>query len=476
MSELLSERTESTLFPADFLWGGATAAYQIEGAVNEGGRGRSIWDTFSHTPGRTFNGDTGDTAIGHYHRYRDDVALMAGLGLNAYRFSIAWPRIQPTGSGPANEAGLDFYRRLVDEMLGHGIEPWATLYHWDLPQDLEDAGGWPERDTALRFADYATLVHGAIGDRVASWTTLNEPFCSALIGYASGGHAPGRTEPAAALRATHHLLLGHGLATQALRTVDSQARIGITLNLYAVDPASDDPVDVDAARRVDGLQNRIFLNPVLLGRYPDDVLQDVEHLGGFGDVQESDLATISTPIDFLGVNYYTRHVITGHPAVASAEADGADGPPASSWVGSEHVRGVFRGLPRTDMDWEVDPDGLYEVLTRLREEYPAVPLLITENGAAFADQVGEDGVVHDRERIGYIDAHLRACHQAITDGVPLQGYFVWSIFDNFEWACGYAKRFGIVHVDYDSQQRTPKDSAAFYSEVVRTGDLPAAPS
>jgi beta-glucosidase len=471
VSELLSERTESTLFPADFLWGGATAAYQIEGAVTEGGRGPSIWDTFSRTPGRTFNGDTGDQAIDHYHRYRDDVALMDSLGLNAYRFSIAWPRIQPTGSGPASEAGLDFYRRLVDELLAQGIEPWVTLYHWDLPQALEDAGGWPARDTARRFADYALLVHGALGDRVSSWTTLNEPFCSSLIGYAAGEHAPGRTEPAAALRATHHLLLGHGLAIQALRTVAPEAKLGITLNLYAVDAATDNPADLDAARRVDGLQNRIFLDPVLLGRYPSDVLEDVEQLGGFGDVRDGDLAAISGRLDFLGVNYYTRHVITATP-----DPDAEPGPRTSPWVGADNVRSVFRGLPRTDMDWEIDPDGLYEVLTRLRDEYPAIPLLITENGAAFADQVGEDGVVHDPQRIDYIDAHLRACHRAIAEGVPLRGYFVWSIFDNFEWACGYAKRFGIVHVDYDSQLRTPKDSAGYYSEVVRTGDLPAAPS
>jgi beta-glucosidase len=480
MSELLRETTavETARFPETFLWGGATASYQIEGAVTEGGRGRSIWDTFSHTPGLTFEGHTGDEAIDHYHRYRDDVALMAGLGLNAYRFSVAWPRIQPDGTGPAVEAGLDFYRRLVDELLSHEIEPWITLYHWDLPQALEDAGGWPARETALRFADYAGLVHQALGDRVRHWTTLNEPFCSSLIGYAAGDHAPGRTEPAAALRATHHLLLAHGLATETLRAADPQVQVGITLNLYAVDPASDHPADLDAARRVDGLQNRIFLDPVLLGRYPEDVLQDVEHLGGLGDVRDGDLALINAPLDFLGVNYYTRHVISAGDRTANGlvETDipetGVCEPEASPWVGSEYVRGVFRGLPRTEMDWEVDPDGLHEVLLRLRDEYPAVPLLITENGAAYDDRVSPDGAVHDPHRVAYLDAHLRACHRAITDGVPLRGYFVWSVFDNFEWACGYDKRFGVVHVDYSTQQRTPKDSAGFYSHVLRNGALP----
>jgi beta-glucosidase len=468
VSELLSTNSDTGVrtFPTDFLWGGATAAYQIEGAVTEGGRGPSIWDTFSHTPGKTFEGHTGDQAIEHYHRYRDDVALMAGLGLKAYRFSIAWPRIQPDGTGPAVEAGLDFYRRLVDELLGHGIEPWVTLYHWDLPQALEDRGGWPERDTAHRFADYASLVHGALGDRVKNWTTLNEPFCSSLLSYSAGVHAPGRTEPAAGLRAVHHLLLGHGLAVQAMRAADPEADYGITLNLYAMGTETDSAADADAARRVDGLQNRIFLDPVLLGRYPQDVLKDVEPIGGMGDVQDGDLEVISTPLDFLGVNYYTRHVVKG---------TGVDNGKPTTWVASTGIEHVFRGLPRTAMDWEVDPDGLHEVLTRLRDEYPAIPLLITENGAAFDDEKSADGGVHDPDRVAYLDGHLRACHQAIVDGVPLRGYFVWSIFDNFEWACGYDRRFGIVHVDYDSQQRTRKDSASFYSDVLRGGALPEEP-
>ncbi len=475
MTELTDEQTGTisttagqgpAIFPVDFVWGGATAAYQVEGAFDLDGRGRSIWDTYSHTPGRTVGGDTGDVAIEHYHRYRDDVALIADLGLNAYRFSVSWPRIQPDGTGPANQAGLDFYRRLVDELLGRGVDPWITLYHWDLPQALEDAGGWPVRDTAQRFADYAGLVHAALGDRVSSWSTLNEPFCSSLVGYAAGAHAPGRTEPAAALRAVHHLLLGHGLANQVIRAADPQAEVGITVNLYAISPAGSSEADLDAARRVDGLQNRIWLDPLLLGHYPEDVLADVEPLGGLGEIRDGDLELISGPLDFLGVNYYSRHVVTGEPAASAGPEE------ATTWVGSEHVRTVLRGLPQTEMGWEVDPDGLYEVLSRLRSDYPEIPLLITENGAAFDDQVGPDGEVHDPRRVAYLDSHLRACHRAISDGVPLHGYFVWSVFDNFEWAWGYAKRFGVVHVDYTSQRRTPKDSARYYSGVARAGELP----
>jgi beta-glucosidase len=456
-------------FPAGFLWGGATAAYQIEGAVSEDGRGPSIWDTFAHTPGRVQNGDHGDVAIDHYHRYADDVALMSELGLQAYRFSVSWPRIQPTGSGRPLAAGLGFYDRLVDELLGHGIQPWVTLYHWDLPQALEDAGGWPVRDTAHRFADYAQLVHSALGDRVTGWMTLNEPYCSSFVGYATGRHAPGRQEAAAALRAVHHLLLGHGLAVEALRAADPGVQVGITLNLYAVSPATASPADAEAARRVDGLQNRLFLDPVLRGEYPADVLADVAELGGLGEVRDGDLAVISTPIDVLGINYYSRHVVSGDRTVPD-EVNEPDQP--SAWVGSDDVRQVLRGRARTDTNWEIDPEGLYEVLIRLREEYPAVPTMITENGAAFADQVGPDGLVHDQDRVAYLDAHLRACRQAMTAGVPLRGYFVWSVFDNFEWAEGYAKRFGIVHVDFDELLRLPKDSAQYYAALIRTGELP----
>jgi len=457
------------LFPAGFLWGAATAAYQIEGAVTEDGRAPSIWDTFSRTPGRVLNGDSGDVACDHYHRYHDDVTLMAELGLASYRFSVSWPRVQPTGSGPAHQAGLDFYRRLVDDLLEHGIEPWLTLYHWDLPQPLEDAGGWPARDTAAWFAEYAELVHGALGDRVRYWTTLNEPWCSAFLGYGSGAHAPGRSDGADALRAAHHLMLGHGLAVRALRAARADHQFGITLNLYAVSPQSDSPGDADAARRIDGLANRIFLDPVLRGEYPADVLDDLRGLTDFEHVRDGDLEIISTPLSLLGINYYSRHVV-------AAPAPGTEPDPSwrapSNWPGSERVRFVTRGLPVTDMGWEIDAPGLVEVLHRVYTGYPELPLYITENGAAFLDEV-IDGTVDDPDRVAYFDAHLRACHEAISAGVPLRGYFAWSLMDNFEWSWGYSKRFGMIHVDYGSQLRTPKASARWYADVIRGNGLTA---
>ncbi|MBD2899257.1 Beta-glucosidase [Actinomadura sp. RB99] len=456
-------------FPTGFRWGAATAAYQIEGAAAEDGRGPSIWDTFARTPGKVLGGDTGDVAVDHYHRYPEDVALMRDLGLSSYRFSISWPRVQPAGAGAVNERGLDFYRRLVDALLEAGIEPWPTLYHWDLPQPLEDAGGWPERDTAHRFADYAGLVHEAIGDRVRHWTTVNEPWCAAFLGYASGDHAPGRLDPSGSLLAAHHLMLGHGLAVQAMRARHPGNLFGAAVNLYAVSPATDDPADVDAARRIDGMQNRLFLDPLLLGRYPEDVLADTARHGF--EPGAADLAVINQPIDQLGINYYTRHTVAGTPGEA---AQTASGPFAvhSPWVGSEHVRFVSAGRPTTGMGWEIDEGGLHEVLTRVHREYPAVPLYITENGAGYDETPDGDGTVHDAGRIAYIDAHLRACHAAIADGVPLAGYFTWSLLDNFEWAWGYSKRFGLVHVDYATQRRTPKDSARWYSDVIRRGGLP----
>ncbi|MGC5017620.1 GH1 family beta-glucosidase [Micromonospora sp. DT47] len=457
------------IFPPGFLWGAATAAYQIEGAATEGGRTPSIWDTFSHTEGRVVAGHTGDVACDHYHRMPDDVRLMAELGLKSYRFSVSWPRVQPGGSGPANQQGLDFYRRLVDELLAHGIEPWLTLYHWDLPQPLEDAGGWPARDTAARFADYAQLVADALGDRVRYWTTLNEPWCSAFLGYGSGVHAPGRSDGADSVRAGHHLMLGHGLAVRALRASLPQAQVGITVNLYPVTPATDAPADVDAARRIDGLANRFFLDPVLRGSYPADLTADLRQVTDFGHVRDGDLATISTPLDLVGVNYYSRHVV-------AAPVEGA--PPEkywrapSCWPGSEDVRFVTRGVPVTDMDWEIDSPGLVETLRRVHDEYTDLPLYVTENGSAFVDAV-VDGRVDDVDRLGYFDAHLRASYEAISAGVPLRGYFAWSLMDNFEWAWGYTKRFGMVYVDYDSQARIPKSSARWYAEVIRRNGLAA---
>ncbi|MGW1059772.1 GH1 family beta-glucosidase [Micromonospora rubida] len=456
-------------FPPGFLWGAATAAYQIEGAATEGGRAPSIWDTFSHTQGRTVAGHTGDVACDHYHRMPDDVRLMADLGLKSYRFSVSWPRVQPGGSGAANPEGLDFYRRLVDELLGHGIEPWLTLYHWDLPQPLEDAGGWPVRDTAARFADYARLVADALGDRVRYWTTLNEPWCSAFLGYGSGVHAPGRTDGADAVRAGHHLMLGHGLAVQALRATRPDAQLGITVNLYPVDPASSAPADVDAARRIDGLANRFFLDPVLRGAYPDDLRADLAAVTDFGHVRDGDLETISTPLDLVGINYYSRHVVA---APVEGEPPQDYWRASTCWPGSEDVRFVTRGVPVTDMDWEIDAPGLLETLERVHREYTGLPLYVTENGSAFVDAV-VDGRVDDADRLAYFDSHLRAAHAAIGSGVPLRGYFAWSLLDNFEWAWGYTKRFGMVYVDYDSQTRIPKSSARWYAEVIRRNGLAA---
>ena len=447
-------------FPQGFVWGAATASYQIEGAVHEDGRGDSIWDTFSRTPGKVFAGHTGDVACDHYHRYRDDVALMADLGLASYRFSVAWPRIQPDGTGPVNLRGLDFYDRLTDELIGHGIEPVVTLYHWDLPQTLQSRGGWTVRETAEAFAEYAQIVHARLGDRVRTWITLNEPWCSAYLGYASGRHAPGITEPASAFTAVHHLLLGHGLAARALRAAGAQS-VGITLNPASVLPMDpENAADVEAARIVDGLNNRIFLDPLIKGHYPADMLEHMKRFTDLGFIADGDEEVIQAPIDVLGVNFYQPTYVSAKPGVpASEENPGTEGVEFRKPVG-----------PVTDMDWQIEPAGLTRLLERLHRDY-GVPMLITENGAAYPDGPGADGRVHDTNRIEYLDGHLRACHDAISNGVDLRGYFVWSLMDNFEWAEGYAKRFGIVHVDYRTQARLPKDSARWYSEVIRRNGL-----
>ncbi|GAA4844080.1 GH1 family beta-glucosidase [Kitasatospora terrestris] len=460
-----------TGFPPGFVWGAATAAYQIEGAAAEGGRTPSIWDTFSRVPGAVRNGDTGDIAVDHYHRWRDDLALMADLGLGAYRFSLAWPRIRPGGRGPANEAGLEFYDRLVDGLLEHGITPVATLYHWDLPQELEDAGGWPERDTAYRFAEYAAIAARRLGDRISTWTTFNEPWCSAFLGYGNGVHAPGRKDPVDALTAHHHLLLAHGLGTAALRAeLPAAAQVSLTLNLAAVRPLTDAPGDLDAARRIDGLANRIFLDPVFHGRYPADVLADTAHLTDWSFVHDGDLAEISRPIDSLGINYYTPTVVAADPTGTAPRQDGHQGD--SPWPADRGIRFLPAEGSRTAMDWPVDADGLYELLVRLRDDLPGLPLLVTENGAAYEDYCDPSGDVHDPERVAYLRGHLGAVRRAIEEGAPVKGYFLWSLLDNFEWAYGYSKRFGIVHVDFASQRRTPKDSARWYAQVMRTGELP----
>jgi beta-glucosidase len=465
--------TAARTFPRDFLWGSATASYQIEGAASEDGRTPSIWDTFARTPGRVRNGDTGDIATDHYHRWREDVALMARLGLRAYRFSLAWPRIQPTGRGPAVQRGLDFYRRLVDELLEHDIQPVATLYHWDLPQELEDAGGWPERVTAQRFADYAALAADALGDRVRTWTTLNEPWCSAFLGYGSGVHAPGRTDPVAALRAAHHLNLGHGLAVQALRDrLPAGAQCSVTLNIHHVRPLTTGDADTDAARRIDALANRVFTGPMLQGAYPEDLIKDTAALTDWSFVHDGDLDQIRQPLDFLGVNYYSPTLVSHSDDTGTHTADGHGKSAHSPWPGADRV--AFHQPPgeTTAMGWAVDASGLYELLRRLASDFPELPLVITENGAAYDDYADPTGRVNDPDRIRYVRDHLTAVHDAITDGVDVRGYFLWSLLDNFEWAHGYSKRFGAVYVDYPTGTRIPKASAHWYAEVARTGVLP----
>ncbi|MFF8640203.1 GH1 family beta-glucosidase [Streptomyces sp. NPDC015345] len=460
-------------FPAGFLWGAATSAYQIEGAVREDGRTPSIWDTFSHTPGRTVGGDTGDVAVEHYHRYRDDVALMADLGLNAYRFSVSWSRVQPTGRGPAVQRGLDFYRRLVDELLAKGIAPAVTLYHWDLPQELEDAGGWPARETAYRFAEYAGFVAEALGDRVESWITLNEPWCSAFLGYGSGVHAPGRTDPAAALHAAHHLNLAHGLGTQALRAaLPARARVAVSLNSAVVRAVSGSAPDMDARRRIDNLANGVFHGPMLHGAYPADLLTDTARITDWSCVKDGDLAAIHQPLDALGLNYYTPALVSAAPEGGSSSADGHGASDHSPWPSAEDV--AFHQTPgeRTEMGWTIDPTGLHELIMRYSREAPGLPLYITENGAACDDKPDPDGRVHDPERIAYLHGHLAAVRRAITDGADVRGYYLWSLLDNFEWAYGYSKRFGAVYVDYETQARIPKSSAHWYATVAGAGALP----
>lgn len=470
-------------FPPGFLWGAATSAYQVEGAAREGGRTPSIWDTFSHTPGKVAGGDTGDVAVDHFHRRHEDLELMAALGLGAYRFSVSWPRVQPTGRGPAVQRGLDFYRRLVDGLLARGIRPVLTLYHWDLPQELEadihggsaSGGGWPHRDTAQRFADYAAIVAEALGDRVEWWTTLNEPWCSAFLGYGSGVHAPGRSDPVAALRAAHHLNLAHGLAAQALRAaLPARGQVMISLNPAAVRARSDAPEDLEAQRRIDALATRIFTGPLLRGAYPADLLADTAHLTDWSFVRDGDLTVIKHPLDALGINYYTPTVVSaGTDNAPPPRHDGHGASMHSPWPGADRV--AFHQPPgdRTAMGWSVDPTGLYDLLMRMHREAPGLPLYITENGAAYEDRPDAEGAVHDPERIAYLHAHLAAAHRALAEGADLRGYFLWSLMDNFEWAYGYGKRFGAVHVDFTTQARTPKASAHWYANVARTNELPA---
>jgi beta-glucosidase len=417
-----------------FRWGVATSAYQIEGAFADDGRTPSIWDTYCRTPGMVVNGENGDVACDHYYRMPEDVALIRELGVDLYRFSVAWPRVQPGGRGPANAKGLDFYDRLVDELHAADIEPWLTLYHWDLPQELEDAGGWPSRDTAYRFLDYAGLVFDRLGDRVPTWTTLNEPWCSAWLGYVEGRHAPGRSSFSDGIRAAHHLLLAHGLVAQQLR--DHPVDVGITLNLGGHYPATDDPDAVASARHADGMTLRLYLDPLVHGRYPSD-------LGDLAlPIVDGDLDIISTPIDLLGVNYYSSRWHDAHGVMAT-------------------------GRPVTAMGWEIVPEGLTRILVRLSRDYPGIPLWVTENGAAFDDKPDGAGFVADDDRVAYLSAHLDAVEAAKAQGADVRGYFAWSLMDNFEWAFGYDKRFGLVHVDYGTLTRTPKKSALWFKEKIR---------
>ncbi|MEN3539486.1 GH1 family beta-glucosidase [Microbispora sp. ZYX-F-249] len=435
----------------DFVWGVATSAYQIEGAALEDGRLPSIWDTFCRVPGAIDGGDTGDVACDHYHRWREDVGLLERLGVDAYRFSVAWPRVVPDGAGPVNPRGLAFYDRLVDALLDAGIRPFVTLYHWDLPQALQDRGGWPERDTAQRFAEYAAVVAERLGDRVADWTTINEPLCCSWHGHLEGSMAPGVRNLEAAVRTSYHLHLGHGLAVQAVRAAARLTpSIGIVNNLSPIDPATDSEEDHAAARRLDGHVNRWWLDPVTGRGYPEDMLAVY---GVDLPIRPGDLETIATPLDYLGVNYYFRQVVTADPAGPVPYARQLEVP----------------GATTTAMGWEVDAGGLERLLVRLTREYAAPRLYVTENGSAWADAVGADGMVDDPQRLAYLEDHIAACGRAIEQGAPVAGYFAWSLLDNFEWAYGYDKRFGLVHVDYATQARTLKASGRRYAEIIAAG-------
>ena len=448
-------------FPNNFVWGTATSSYQIEGAVHEGGRGESIWDRFARKPGAVSDGTNGDVACEHYTRFREDIAIMRELGVKSYRFSVAWPRILARGRGAPLQAGLDFYSTLVDTLLEAGIEPFLTLNHWDMPQALEDDGGWASRVTVEAFTTYADIVSRHLGDRVRHWTTHNEPWCMAHLGYETGEHAPGRKEPDAALRAAHHLLLAHGRAVPLLRANVRDAQVGIVVNLVPSFPASSSNLDLDATRAFDGFFNRWYLDPLFRGSYPQDAIADRFAKGHLAApvlpfVLDGDLAAISAPIDFLGINYYSRAIIRG-----------------------AEVGNLPRQIPaptreqETEMGWEVFPDGLRAILERVHRDYAPKALYVTENGAAYGNGVDDDGRVRDVKRCDYVREHIASCKNAIDHGVPLRGYFLWSLLDNYEWQFGYSKRFGIVHVDYTTQKRTPKDSAHLYQRIIAANAVDA---
>jgi len=450
-------------FPEGFLWGAGTSAYQIEGAVDEDGRGPSIWDVFTHTPGTVRGGETGDIACDSYHRVTDDVALLSELGVGAYRFSIAWSRVLPAGRGPVNQAGLDHYRSLVDALREQGIVPVATIYHWELPQALEDEGGWASRDTAELLAQYAAVLAEALGDGVGMWTTVNEPQQSINQGYRVGSHAPGHRDMGLAAAATHHLLLGHGLALQALRAaLPATVPVGIALDPHPYRALGDEAEAV--AAQLDADHNRICMDPVLHGSYPAEA--NPELLPPDALIRDGDLAAIGAPVDYVGVNYYRPHYVRAGDwtDLRLGESPVPDHPGFVEYLPPER--------PQTVMGWLVEPDGLYEILTRLHRETRGLPLYITENGCAAEDYVNPDGEINDTERVDYIHGHLDATLRAIEDGVDVAGYFHWSLLDNFEWAWGYRRRFGLFYVDYGSQRRLPKRSAVFYGGIARSGELP----
>lgn len=445
-------------FPGGFLWGAATSAYQIEGGWNEDGRLPSIWDTFSHTPGKTKNGATGDVACDHYHRWAEDVALMRDLGLKAYRFSVSWPRILPEGTGRVNQAGLDYYGRLVDALLEANILPMLTLYHWELPQTLQDAGGWPARATSAAFTELADVVSRALGDRVSHWITHNEPWCTSLLSHQIGIHAPGWQDWPAALAAAHHVLYSHGLAAARIRANAPEAQVGIAVNFEPATPASASPEDYHAARIWDGYYFRWFVDPLMGRRYPADMVAYYTRSGrlprGLDFVQEGDMETIAAPLDFFGVNYYTRHIARARENLLE-----------------QHQNAPNPGAEYTAMGWEVHPDSFYRLLNRLHFEYRMPQIFITENGCSYPEGPDENGRVHDQRRINYLHSHIHAMRRAMQNGAPIAGYLQWSLMDNYEWAEGYSQRFGMVYVDYATQQRFPKDSALWYHDLIARNGL-----
>jgi beta-glucosidase len=444
-------------FPNNFLWGSATSSYQIEGAANEDGKGESIWDRFSNTPGKILNGDHGDVAINHYHRYEEDIRMMKELQLQSYRFSVSWPRIFPDGIGKPNIKGLDFYKRVIDSLHQNDIDPMLTLYHWDLPQALQDKGGWLNRDIVEYYVEYATYLFKELGDVVPSWITHNEPWVASFKGYADGEHAPGYTDIQSYIKASHHLNLSHGKVVDAFREQSiTNGNIGITLNLTPGYPVGGLSEEQPAATIWDGFMNRWFLDPVLKGEYPQDIVDIYSKSFDLSFIEAGDLQRINRPIDFLGVNYYS---------VATIKA-GNEG--LFNFLG---IEGINSGRPKTAMGWDIYPNGLKELLIRIKNDYGDIPLIITENGAAFEDKVEEDGSIIDEERIQYLREHLIACYEAIQYEVNLKGYYLWSMFDNFEWAFGYQRRFGMVYIDYATQKRTTKKSAHWYKEVIQNNGL-----